>query len=81
MTSSEIDSEIQGIFRIKLKQPELLLHRETTAKDVSGWTSLTHVRLMVAIEEKFKIQMTAPEIIGFKNYGELVDLVQSKVQS
>lgn len=81
MTDSEIDGQIQILFRAILGLPQLRMSRETTAPDVAGWTSLTHVRLMVAIEEKFKIRLTASEIIGFKNYGELVELIQRKVRS
>lgn len=81
MTGPQVDAEILAVFRSVLRLPELVLSREMTAPDVPGWTSLTHIRLMVAIEEKFQIRFSAPEVIGFKNYGELVDQVSAKVGS
>jgi len=60
---------------------ELVLKRELTAKDVAGWDSLSHIRLLVTIERKFNIKFTLPEIRELKNVGELTDLIQIKTAS
>ena len=57
--------------------PDLVLRRETTAKDVEEWDSLTHVQLMVAVEKRFKVRFSAKQIQGFKNVGEMCDAVAS----
>ena len=43
------------------------------------WNSLTHIQLIVAIEKKFKIKFTSKEILSWKNVGELVDCLASKL--
>jgi acyl carrier protein len=66
------------IFRDVLDDDELVLKRELTAKDVDGWDSLTHIRLLVTIERMFKIKFTLPEVRELRNVGELADLVQAR---
>ena len=50
----------------------------TTADDVPGWDSLTHIDLIVAIEKHFKIRFTTGEVTALKNVGDLMDLIASK---
>jgi acyl carrier protein len=69
---------LTGIFRDVLDDDELVLKRELTAKDVDGWDSLTHIRLLVTIERKFNIKFTLPEVRELKNIGELTDLIQAR---
>jgi acyl carrier protein len=57
---------------------DLKVKRETTADDVEEWDSLTHVRLIVAIERAFKIKFSNAEIERLRNVGELVDAIASK---
>jgi acyl carrier protein len=61
-----------------LGDDELILKPELTAKDVEGWDSLSHIRLLVTIERKFHIKFTLPEVRELKNVGELTDLIGSK---
>lgn len=71
--------QVEGIFKDILDEESLSLSRETTANDVDGWDSLTHIQLIVAIEKNFKVKFTSKEILSWKNVGELIDSLQSKV--
>lgn len=51
----------------------------TNAADIEEWDSLSHIRLMVAIEKKFKIKFKNSEIESLANVGDLVRLVQEKL--
>jgi acyl carrier protein len=51
---------------------------DTTADDVEEWDSLSHIRLMVAIERRFGIAFDNAEIAELQNVGELVALVAAK---
>ena len=78
METGIIANQVQDIFRDILDEESLTLTRETTANDVDGWDSLTHIQLIVAIEKKFKVKFSSKEILSWKNVGELLDSLQSK---
>lgn len=58
---------------------DLSIGPETTAKDVVGWDSLSHVRLIVALERKFKIRFKNSEIEGLMNVGDLIRAIDAKL--
>ena len=78
MTQEEILTQITAIFRDVLDDDHIVLKRETTAEDIEGWDSLTHIQLIVTIEKKFGFKFTTAEINSFKNVGEMVDAVLKK---
>jgi acyl carrier protein len=49
-----------------------------TAAQVEGWDSLTHVRLMLAVQRAFKVKFAAAELSSFKNVGDLARLIALK---
>lgn len=78
MTREEILNEISKVFADTLDEDNITLSESTTADDVEGWDSLTHVQLVVAVERKFKVRFTAKEIQSWKNVGEMIDSITSK---
>jgi acyl carrier protein len=52
----------------------------TTANEVDGWDSLSHVNLIMAVEGRFKIRFTQKELLTFKNVGDLLRAIESKIQ-
>jgi len=71
-------AELTAIFRETLDDDSITLTEATTAKDVPGWDSITHVLLVVAVEKKFRIKLIASEIQRLQNVGELAALIRSK---
>jgi len=71
-------AELTAIFRETLDDDSITLTESTTAKDVPGWDSITHVLLVVAVEKKFRIKLIAAEIQRLQNVGELAALIRSK---
>lgn len=71
--------QVEDIFRDILDEESLTLTRETTANDVDGWDSLTHIQLIVAIEKKFNVKFSSKEILSWKNVGELLDSLHSRM--
>lgn len=78
MGRAEILAIFQEIFRDYLENERIVLLDSTTANDVEGWDSLTHIQLIVAVEKSFKIKFTSNEIMSWKNVGEMVDSIQRK---
>ncbi len=79
MTSDEIRDKVIKIFRDVLDDETIVLHHETTAKDVEGWDSLSHIGLIYAIEKEFKIKFNLVEIKPLKKAGELFELIKAKL--
>ncbi len=79
MERNEILNQVQDIFRDILDEEELVLSNSTTAPEVEGWDSLTHIQLVVAVEKHFKFKFTSKEILSWKNVGEMIDSIESKL--
>ena len=78
MNRTEVLQQIEVIFKDVLDDENIVLNETTTADDVEGWDSLTHIQLIVAIEKHFKIKFTSKEILSWKNVGEMTDCIQTK---
>ena len=81
MEKERVLNEVENIFRDILDEESLNLRRETTANDIDGWDSLTHIQLIVAIEKHFKVKFSSKEILSWKNVGELLDSLQTRANS
>lgn len=79
MERSEILKRVEEIFREELEIEDLVLNDETTAEDVDGWDSLSHIQLVAAMEESFGIEFSSREILSWDNVGDLIDSIQKKV--
>ena len=79
MERSEILKRVEEIFREELGKANLVLTDETTADDVDGWDSLSHVQLVAVLEDDFGIEFSSREILSWDNVGDLIDSIQKKV--
>ncbi len=57
------------------------LTEATTAKDVEGWDSLSHIRFIVTVEQRFKIKFTSREVENLRNLGDLLKAINAKLPS
>lgn len=78
MTSRNIYEKLTGIFRDVFFEDDLVVLPETTAQDVDGWDSLTHIRLVLEVSKAFGVKFTASEIGSLKNVGEFAELIEKK---
>jgi acyl carrier protein len=70
---------LNQIFRDVLEDDSIKLTPGTTAADVEGWDSLSHVQLVLAAEREFKVRLRASEIGGLENVGAFVELLERKI--
>jgi acyl carrier protein len=73
-----ISDRLQSTIRHHLKLADLDLTEATTADEVPGWDSLSHIEVIAAVEEEFGVRFKALEVIRLKNIGELQALVDKK---
>jgi acyl carrier protein len=78
MNEQQIYERLTTIFDDVFDTDSLILTPDLTAKDVDGWDSLAHIRLIVTIEKAFKIKFSASEIGRLENVGDLAALIQSR---
>jgi acyl carrier protein len=78
MSIDVIYAKLSEIFHDVFDDESIVLRPQLTADDVDEWDSLTHVRLVLAVERKFGLKFSAAEVGGLKNVGEFASLIEAK---
>ena len=78
MNETQIYARLAEIFEDVFDEDSINLSPETSAKDVDGWDSLAHIRLILTIEKAFKIKFSTSEIGKLENVGDLVALIKER---
>lgn len=73
MERNEVLSKMNEICRDVFDDEDLVITETTTADDVEGWDSLTHLSLVNELEETYGVTFTLEEMTGSRNIGELLD--------
>jgi acyl carrier protein len=76
---AQIYVQLEPIFHDVFDDEALKLTPGLTAKEVDGWDSLTHIRLMLSIEKAFKVKFSTSEYGSLKNVGDLVGLIKKRL--
>ena len=79
MDEQQIFSRLTEVFQDVFDEDDIQVTRELSARDVDGWDSLTHIRLIVTVEKAFKVKFSTSEIGKLQNVGELVDLIKARI--
>lgn len=79
MDKEEILKKVQDIFIDVLEDEDIELSYNTTSDDIEGWDSLNHIVLIVEIEKEFNFKFRLEEIQGFKNIGEMCNIILSDI--
>ena len=77
MQEAQIYDKLTKLFSDVFDDDSIKLTPQLTAKDVDGWDSLTHIRLILTVEKAFKIKFSTADIGKLDNVGALVALIQS----
>ena len=65
---------------LQLEHAELqTITRETTSVDLQKWTSLTHVALILQLEDTLKIEFDDFEIVGLVSVDAIIDSIAGKI--
>ena len=77
MNEAQIYSRLREIFEDVFDEDIIELTSQLTAKDVDGWDSVSHIRLILTVEKAFKMKFTTSEIGKLENVGDLVRLIRA----
>lgn len=72
MNEVEVYERMIPIFQDVFDDDTLVVQASTTASDVDGWDSLAHIRLIVALEQAFKVRFSASEVSSFRQVADVV---------
>jgi acyl carrier protein len=78
MDESKIYESLAEIFENVFDDDSIEITPQLSAKDVDGWDSLTHIRLLLTIEKAFKIKFSTSDVGKLENVGDLVALIKAK---
>lgn len=62
------------VFRV----PEDQIHEDASPQTISHWDSLSHMNLVIALEEAFAIQFQDQEIVQMTSYEAILSKVSLK---
>ena len=74
----QMRERVQKVFREVFDDPELTVSEETVASDIPKWDSLTHIDLIMALEEEFGFQFSSDEVISMACVGDLFAIIAKK---
>lgn len=70
--------KLNAVFQEVFSNDTIQIKPETTANDIEGWDSFSHITLIVAIETRFNIKFSQKELLSFKNVGDLLNCIEKK---
>jgi acyl carrier protein len=71
-------ASLTEVFQKAFEDDSIVLRPEMTANDIDGWDSLSHVVLILAVENHFKIKFNQKELLTFKNVGDLINAINNR---
>lgn len=77
----DVYSRLTTIFHDVFDDDAIVVTPDLTADDVPEWDSLSHIRLMLAVQKAFNIKMSAAQIASLKTVGDLANLVRAKTNA
>lgn len=78
MNAELLFERLNSVFRDVFDDAGLTVDGNTTAADVDGWDSLTHIALIAAVEDEFGFSFGMKEVVGMKNVGDMAAIIASR---
>ena len=75
MSENEVMKRLQAIFRDVFGDNELRIDRRTNSNDIDSWDSLTHIKILEAVQDEFTLNFSLDEMIELNDVGKIVDAI------
>lgn len=79
MIKEDILKKVRTAFIEVLEHEKFELSEETTADDVDGWESITHMMIISEIEKSFEIKFKLMDLMNMNNIGDLIRVIESEM--
>jgi acyl carrier protein len=74
-----ISDRLKYVILRELDLEEFEIVESTTASMVPGWDSLSHIRIITAVEAEFGVRFKTLEVLRLTNVGDLQTLLDTKI--
>ena len=81
MTEPDVYNGLAKIFHDVFLRDDLALLPHLAPKDIEGWDSFKHIEIVLAIEERFDIKLSAREVDRVKTVGDLARVILAKTHA
>jgi len=78
MDRNEVLVKLSAVFHNVFDDDSIVISDQTTARDIDGWDSLANIRLILSIEQEFRLKFDVGEISEFRNVGDLVTAIAGR---
>lgn len=79
--TSTIFEQVRGIASDLFSIAPGSITAESSPENVEAWDSTQHLNLVLAIEEKFHLQLSPEEMEQMRSIGAIAELVEFKLQA
>jgi acyl carrier protein len=80
MNNDKLINDIKEIFKIIFKINLSKIGKKTSYKNVKSWDSLNHVKLIMALESKFKLSIDPNDGIKLLSFVIVCNYIQKKMK-
>lgn len=76
MEDELIDAELSRVILAALRLKSFPLKKGTRSFEVPGWDSLSHVTVIMAVEDAYNLRFNTGDIVALQSVGDLEQLVK-----
>ena len=73
MEREQLVVEVQELARDVFEKPNLVISDTMSAADVDTWTSLSFMKFLTAVEDKYGFKFKMMELLQLRNMGAVID--------
>lgn len=81
MEHATVMAKIVVLAREQFKENKQEITRDSTAADIAGWNSLSHVMLIGVIEKAYGIKFDLLQMIDMQSIGDIADKAFELIQN
>ncbi|GAL67046.1 acyl carrier protein [Jejuia pallidilutea] len=81
MKNQDILNKVATSFSRVLEHNNFTLTESTTANDVDGWESITHMMIISDIEKSFNIKFKLMDLMNMDTVGDLIKAIDKELNA
>jgi acyl carrier protein len=77
---NDLLKQIELVLKKVFHSNEISITESTTAYNIPGWDSLTHMTVISELEDHFNVQFTFDEVSDFNCIGDIIKIINLKIK-